>query len=377
MYGLGTEIEVRPYNSDDEEKIVELLELAFEGWPRFSLECTPLEHWRWRYKDNLSKMNFTAVVVNKDRIIGTEHAIPINIKIGDRNFLCAFTGDTAVHPDFRRRGISKKVIKESIFLRKLQGVQFSYFVTGNTIFIKSFSRTYLRFPHTITNFVRIRDINLQLRKIPVKNAFLMKLGFHTVKYLNKYHIFFNVSKPIPKNLRISKIGSFDDRIEEFWQIVSENHRFIIKRSRDYLNWRYCDPRAGDFTVRQAEKNGRILGYIILKINRYRKDYPIGFVVDLLTLPRQIDVADALMADAVRYFDNQNINIVNSLAVKNHPYEKVLMKHGFLDSRINLHLFYDSYREVDEIGKLKIITADKIHFSYGDIDSLPISMPSYK
>lgn len=84
-----------------------------------------------------------------------------------------------------------------------------------------------------------------------------------------------------------------------------------------------------------------------------------------------------MVDAIRYFDNQNINIANSLAVKNHPYEKVLTKHGFLDSRINLHLFYDSYREVDEIGKLKIITADKIHFSYGDIDSLPVSIPSYK
>jgi len=54
----------------------------------------------------------------------------------------------------------------------------------------------------------------------------------------------------------------------------------------------------------------------------------------------------------------------------------MKRHGFLDSRIKLHLFYRSYGKEDEIGKLKTVSVDKIHFAYGDIDSLLVEMPRY-
>jgi hypothetical protein len=50
-----------------------------------------------------------------------------------------------------------------------------------------------------------------------------------------------------------------------------------------MNWRYCDPARGRFTVRVAERNGKILGYLVFKISEGS-----GYIVDLLALPGRID-----------------------------------------------------------------------------------------
>jgi len=53
------------------------------------------------------------------------------------------------------------------------------------------------------------------------------------------------------------------------------------------------------------------------------------------------------------------------------------RNGFLDSRIKLQLFLHIFEKVDELNKLESSSADKVYFSYGDIDSLPVRMPKYR
>ena len=70
--GLNHKYIVRPYRLGEEEEIVELLELVFNGWPQFDLNCASLEHWRWKYLDNPLKMNTVAVEISNNKIIGCE-----------------------------------------------------------------------------------------------------------------------------------------------------------------------------------------------------------------------------------------------------------------------------------------------------------------
>jgi hypothetical protein len=63
-------------------------------------------------------------------------------------------------------------------------------------------------------------------------------------------------------------------VDDLWRQVSNRHDFIVERRRDYLNWRYLDPSAGQYVIKQAESDeGRLLGFCVLRINRYLKDYP--------------------------------------------------------------------------------------------------------
>jgi len=41
---LKKEFTIRDYTPGDEEEIVELLQLGFNGWPRFDINSSPLEH---------------------------------------------------------------------------------------------------------------------------------------------------------------------------------------------------------------------------------------------------------------------------------------------------------------------------------------------
>jgi len=273
-------------------------------------------------------------------------------------------------------GLTKKMIDFSIEFRRKTGIKFTYFITNNPIIVKLNLKSKLAslFPHSIANLVWIDDIDLQMKAMPIDNAWFMKIGFHAAKFINKLKNAVSRTRPVSKDLDVSEVHRFDDRINEFWEKISKYYNFIAERNLGFLIWRYCDRRAGGFVVKQVEEDGQLLGYVVLKINRYRRDYPVGFIVDLLTLPERLDVADTLVADAVHYFESHDINIINYQVVRGHPYERALKKHGFLDSRIKSYLFISSFELEDELYKLKESPKSKVYFSYGDIDSLPISMP---
>ena len=375
-YNLKGECEVRPYRSGDEGEIVELLQLVFDGWPKIDLGCSALDHWKWKYRDNPTGECLVNVCVDGGKIIGVRHSIPQRIWMAGRLFYSTYTGDAAVHPEYQGMGVLTKM---RIFIeefRKKFGFTYVYWVTSNPVIIESSSRKFHVFPHPIVNLVRILDIDEQLRAMPLKHGWLTKLGYHAAKMLNDVKISVGGSKTT-SDTSISTIKNFDTRIDEFWRQVSAHCRYTVDRSREYLNWRYLDPRGGDFVVNIAVEDERITGYSVLRINRLREDYPVGFVVDLISLPDRLDVVDSLASNAVHFFDERKINIINYQLVKNHPYEKVFKSHGFLDSGIQLQYFCEPSGADEEFNKLKESPADRLYYSYGDIDSLPVTMPSYR
>jgi hypothetical protein len=367
MYRLEKEVEVRAFQPGEEEEIVELLKLVFDGWPKFDLLCSPLEHWRWKYQTNPLRISQIAVGVSNHMIIGCSHSIPSRIKIGNRVFLSSQGGDAVVRQDFMRMTIFRKMMDLRIKMRKESGVQLHYFLTWNPILRKSLSKFYHRFPHTIMNLFRIHDVDLHLRKKPIKYAFLYKYGFHVVKLANKYRNTFRLYSPSSCDFHIGEITHFDGKIESFWGEIKDHYNFIVERSRDYLNWRYCDPRGGDYLVKIAHTDAKILGYMVLRINKHQIDYPIGYVVDLLTLPNRLDVTNALVEDAVNYFDDHQINIIICLIVKNHPYKAILERNGFITKRERIPLFYREYAEVEELRQFESGSPSSIHFACGDLD----------
>lgn len=361
---------VRRYREGDEEDIVKLLVSVFDGWPHFDLHCSPLDHWKWKYEQTPTEMNSISVAVCQGKIIGVDHSLALRVKIGDKIVPCHYSADTVVHLDFRRRGVSREIINLHEEIRSKHGIHIVYFVTNNPIMIRAWSRTYPRFPKDILNLVRLRDINLQLRKMPVEKAWLTRLGFRAVKLFNDFRNVMRIQEDVDEHVDITKISRFDSRIDEFWDRISKHYDFIIMRNQDYMNWRYCDPRGGGFTVKMAECDRRVLGYSVLRVNKYNVDYPIGFIVDLLALPDRRDVTDALVEDAVRYFDDQNINLVSSLVTRGHPNERSMSRYGFLNSWRKLHMFCWSREAKGKKVEFRPVSVDNAHFSYGDIDGLP-------
>ena len=355
------DIQVRPYREGDEEGIVKLLDQAFNGWPRFDLHCSPLDHWRWKYQDGPIKMDTTTVAVINDRIIGVNPAYAVPITINGDLIYASFSGDMAVNKEFRGRGLSKKLIEQSVQTRAEHDISMIYFVTRNPFLIKSYERDYLEFPFKVALLVRIADVDKHFTKIPMKNEAFIKTAYRVAEAFNKASsVIRKDSDKVPVDLK--EISHFNVEYDHFWDNVKQDYDFILDRTCEYLNWRYLAPRAGDFRVVQASDDDGLQGFCVTRINMYREDYPIGFIVDLLVKNRQPEIMDQLITNALEHFTQHDVNLVLAGSVRQQPEKNIYHRHGFLDPKINFRLFYGDYTHQ--------IKAKNVHFAFGDIDSLP-------
>ena len=366
---------IRKYREGDEENIVNLLQLVFKDWPTLDISCSPLEYWRWKHQTGTNK-NFVTVAEHENQIIGCHHAIEVTIQVNNKALPCTTTCDFAVHPDYRKKGISQKMgYNYSRPWRTKEGMVFDYFIVGNPILVKSFSKTRPKFPIKIINMTNIRDINLHTQKNPRKNNTLLRNGYKILCNIN--NIKNKLTKPTkPYKYEITETHTFPEHMNTFWEATSHYYDFIIKRDTEVLNHRYCDPRNRASKIFIAKNKDEIQGYAVLRINRYNPDYPVGYIVDLLARPDQNHAIGALVSKSMEYFNENEINIVNCQIPRKHEYTGILSKLGFIDSRVSLYIFYVPSNEGMILHK-QLPEDAKVYLSWGDHDVLPAFKPKYE
>lgn len=364
---------IRIYEDGDEADIALLLEKVFQGWPGFDIDCNSIDHWRWKYIDNPSGNNLVVVVEDGEYLVGAMHSIENRIKIGDNIRRCHYVGDTVVHPEYRSRGIAGEMIRFCIKWRRENNIDFSYFVTRHPHLISYNLRSPSAdtFPHKLANLVWVEDVDLQLSKMPMQRSWLMKTGLYGSRMINRVKSLFRHRRRVVEDLDIIDLDILDDRLDALWSDVAENHRYILVKDRAYLNWRYIDPRAGGYHIKIAESSTRLEGYIVLGINKIRGNYPIGFIMDLLTREDSRDgVTMALLSGALEYFKDQHVNLVNYLTIKGNPLTISFEDLGFVDSRVDVHLFLSILGDDKMLNIIKETPMTGLNVSYGDLDTMP-------
>jgi hypothetical protein len=362
---------VRPYQEGDEGGITELLVHVFEGWPKFDLKCKPIDHWMWKHRDNPLGKSIIIVAEKKGEIIGCAHEVKIRLKIGENIYDGAFGADDGVHKAFRRLGIWKKMsnLKNEILLNS--NILFDFSITENPILIKHRKRSsnYLFYPRDLILVSRIKSIKNHLKMTNSRNIYLKYYGFKFLRLLNKIRNIFKVKDSSKDDFEISSILHFDHRINDFWNNIKNDYNFIVERECNYLNWRYLDPRSGNYIVKAAKSNGKILGYIVLNINSYHKEYPVGHIADLVALPDRVDVAYSLVDDAMKYFEEKNVNVIRSQIIKNSLVDVLLSRYDFIKIRNKPCFTFDLYQKNEDLIRFLKSPAKQMHFVPGDYDAI--------
>lgn len=360
---------IRMFQSGDEEALVNLLKIIFNPWPDRDLIVTDLDHYKWKYVDNPAVLNVTSVGISDGRIIGCNHGFTIKIKLGDKIYLGSQATDFGVHPDFRRKGLSKKISAIKTDFMNNNGITFVYALTQNPIVVESnlrYGRKLL--PYKLVEMIKLRDVEKHIkmtesRKTPGKN-----LLFKILSLVQKLRstIFDN---PIDERIiSIRKIDKFNAEIEEFIKKIQDEFSFILVRNSDYLNWRYCDPRGGNYDIYIAEEDSKPLGYLVLRLNRLKPEYPTGWIMDLLTIPNRPDIVSALISHAINYFDENDVNVIRYWILKGHPNVRIFQKNGFVDIGKDAPTAIFQIVDIrDEWTQFINSPVEKIHFQIGDTE----------
>jgi GNAT superfamily N-acetyltransferase len=109
MYGptdFDGAIEARPFQSRDEDGVLELLRVAFGQWPRDIQGVTPREFFRWKHVDGPFGPSILVVAEARGAIIGLAAYLPWQFRAGEEVISTMRGVDFAVHPSYRRRGVS-------------------------------------------------------------------------------------------------------------------------------------------------------------------------------------------------------------------------------------------------------------------------------
>ena len=361
----------RAYEKGDEEQIVDLLVTSFDGWPKFDLQCSSLEHWRWKYLDNPIGPLLVFVVEKGGVIVGSYHSVPCLVNIEGHTVLGVNDADVCTHPDHRRKGVYNMILDflEPIIPKK--DVFFWYGIEGNPILIKKHIHdgTTEVAPHEAALYVKVKDLDRQLSLTPQNFSFIKKMGYRFFEKKNEF--FYRASlKSNVSHYDIVRTYRFEKQVDDLFEKVKSYYQYCIERDSDYLNWRYCDPRGGDYRIWSAFHEKNLLGFIVLRINRYQEDYPTGHILDIIFDPTRLDVADALLKTALSDFDENEINIIYYLGITDNPLDTVVKSNGFVNSRKRILWTYGGYSPVTDYANIfKKLPSERVYYTYGDMDSI--------
>jgi GNAT superfamily N-acetyltransferase len=357
----GRDIKYREYSPEDESKIVELLRIIFPKWRNLD---DPNRNWEWKY---LECPNPPEIFVAEDaeRIVGVNHRLIMEIKIGESVIRAGYGDDVAVHPDYRQLGVWSDLKKFSQKTdTKDNAAKFGYLATENDVVKDNMTKMgYTASKHTLSHLLKIRDQEAFLRQkekedVVTRIAIAALTGLGEVKQRLA-----NEPKPI-NDFKIVEIPNFDKKFDQFWYQVQKGYDYCIVKDSRYLNWKHSRPTVKEHVYRVALKGEDILGYSVLDV-RENMDYREGAVSDLMTLPERLDVANALIENANEHFTQRGVAAIYLQTTTGHPYERLALQNGFIDaSSQNKTYFY--YRVIGNsipVNYLENINPSRIQLSY--------------
>jgi hypothetical protein len=126
------------------------------------------------------------------------------------------------------------------------------------------------------------------------------------------------------DIRVTRIDSFDQSVDQLWRAAACKHRVIAVRDRRYLNWRFTLRPQSPYTIVAAFSDSGMIGYLIFRVADHL-GVSCGFLVDYLVEDRT--VFSLVLEHAEELLRNEHVAaIICSVATA--PYRRILFRHGF-------------------------------------------------
>lgn len=310
---------------DDRDKIIKLIE---EVWGKERGEMAR-EYWSWELEGNPNSppgCSFTLVIECDNKIVALISTQPIILKIGEKVLRASWLTEAMAHPAYRGRYMAPRVLK------KITKTPPSPILLGNpNDNVYHLCTRYGFFdtcqPPTMFNVINMENV----LKTKIQNKIVIKLGsaiwniFSKIFFSTKYHHEI-------KDVIIKRVSAFDDRIDNFWKEVSADFNIIAVRNKKYLNWKFVECPVRRYTIFIAEKEEKILGYIVFR-DEERANEKRGYIVDFLAKTDDKRIIRSLISKAVECFKTRKVDFIICLGITcNKVYQKALRRNGFIFSK---------------------------------------------
>ena len=316
---------IREYREGDENLIFELASAVHgaardrERWMRW---------WYWMYRDNPAGTGKIWVAEHEGRIVGHYALISQHVKIGEEIQKVCQNVDDMTHPDYRYRGIYAALEKRALDEAGKAGANITIGFPNDAAYPGHIKLGWHDLCSIETMIKPLNPLNILGKYLP--NRLLAKICAWLAG--SAMNLFLGTGKPAyVDGLVITRMKSFDDRIDSLWSKVSKYYEIIGVRNKDYLNWRYINIPGVDYTIYMAEREGQIAGYIVLKRGELR-GLACGYIFDLIVAPGEVEIARHLVLKAIEHFKQEKVDLILYQMIGPKAYHDIFRKSGFIISR---------------------------------------------
>ena len=369
----------------EERAILSLLSAAFNGGPSwFGLVADPLDHLHWKFRDFPGTAQ-AELLEDGDRIVGMIVALRRRLLVNGKELIGRTGVDLALDPSIQGRGVQTLRTVDMLPVRKRMSpeVAFNWTLPAHPtarhlaerqgiLPIANYVETYLK-PLSLSKlFARsgrsaqaegtsrtrtmLASREHRLRHLVSRARLGVRLVAASARAATRRHALGGVE--------LTTVARFDERANEFWERAATAFDFIQVRNAEYLNWRFCDPRGGDFVVRVAEDSGQLLGYAATRIDEHE-----AVLADLLALPARPDVVRALVTDAIDVARDRGAPVLRTWLPRTHSYRDALREFGFVSAPAVVSVGYQIWwGDAEEMAFLQNPSA-RVHLMNADTDHL--------
>ena len=256
------EYEIRPYHADFFPQAVDLLQYLLGN-----NHDANRSYFKWKYEDNpYTESPLGMMALYEGNVVGFRGYFATRFQIKGRkdNIISLCPGDTCVHPDHRRKGLSVAM-----------GNKAAEEYESKYLFFLNLSSTKISLP----GYLRMRFLPLSSK------AYFTKCSMKgLVKFL------FNAKKQFNQIAPKIKFGRFNDiivskqpRPKEMSILVkggeANTNKIILYQDEDFFKWRYSN-KHNKYVFMYRMKSELINGYIVIRISPNNRR---AFIVDYAQL----------------------------------------------------------------------------------------------
>ena len=274
---MGDEgLHIRPYKTGDEAGILRLREVVFGDLDPVR---TTLSAWRWQFLENPAGGPFCVIAEDRGTIVGQYAAIPTRFSVRGEETVFAFSCDTMVHPDYRRRGLFVLLARELYgILAEQHGIPMVWGFPNQASLPGFTKHLGWKQVHVFSPWISLfRPLTCFCRQVPLLKRFV------PVSEVAKESALPFRSHDGGKELVIEPLDHFSDEFDRLWDSRRDLFSVIQIRDSRYLNWRYLGMPAFGYLPFSIKWKGDLSGFLVLRMMNLM-GHSFGVLVDLFPLP---------------------------------------------------------------------------------------------
>lgn len=322
---MQNSIQIKQFELSEKDALLSFLKIGYPDNPRMS----DARFWEWHFlKNPYVEPDNLPIWIARDgeKIVGQLAGTPVELKVGDEKKPAVWILDFVVRPDYRDKGLGKRLVNASQEFCPL-GLGVNTYEQHSPALLKKLGWVIAA---KIPRYSKLLFPGNALREISQIKFLRQFVNFCYAAFRPRFP-----QMPVSGNGYLRNVEEFDSSFDTLWQESSAQWACGVVRSSKILKWQYFQQPGKKFNVLGFYENDKLLGYIILYFRKpdssgvlskaaitdicYHPSQPVQIIDDLLRGALQLAVqrgAGSLVTDVIDPLVQERLTLFGFWKTKN-------------------------------------------------------------